>query len=217
MNKRLFLSIVLCTILLAMPFQHSKAQVKYMGTVELGMNTFITKNPNMNDNDTHFGGGLYTTHGVLMDFGLFVGAGVGVDGLMKDFTAAKDERGHKFSYVTGGIPVYGDIMLFPLMMAGNNSKVQIFIEGKVGNMFHIVSYNYERDTAMYSDKAYQMDKGLFTQAGFGMKSGDFKMSFNWTMHTLKESPQWWGSYDYTRQHLEATRVHGFSFNLGVAF
>lgn len=216
MNKRLFLSIVLCTILLAMPFQHSKAQVRYMGTVELGMNTFITKNPKLNDNNTHFGGGLYTTHGVLMDFGLFVGAGVGVDGLMKDFTAAKDERGHKFSYVTGGIPVYGDIMLFPLMMAGNNSKVQIFVEGKVGNMFHIASYNYERDTAMFSDKAYQMDKGLFTQAGFGMKSGDFKMSFNWTMHTLKESP-WLGSYTLTRQNLEATRVHGFSFNLGVAF
>ncbi len=216
MNKRLFLSIALCALMLALPFQQTDAQVRYMGTVELGMNTFITKNPKMNDNNTHFGGGLYTTHGVLMDFGLFVGAGVGVDGLMKDFTAAKDDHGHQFTYVTGGIPVYGDIMLFPMMMAGNNSKVQVFFEGKVGNMFHIASYNYAQDTVMYSDKAFQMDKGLFTQAGFGMKSGDFKMSFNWTMHTLKEA-QWMGSYAITRQHLEATRVHGFSFNLGVAF
>lgn len=187
----------------------AQVNVNYMGTVELGINTFPYQT-------THFGGGLYTTHGVLMDFGLFVGAGVGVDGLMKDFTATKDDRGRQFSYVTGGIPVYGDIMLFPLMMAGNNAKVQVFVEGKLGNIFHIASYNYDRDTVMYSQKAYQMDKGLFTQAGFGMKSGDFKMSFNWTMKTLQEA-QWMGSYNITRQHLEATRIHGFSFNLGVAF
>ncbi|MDO4191056.1 MAG: hypothetical protein Q4D14_05160 [Bacteroidales bacterium] len=208
MKKQLIMGLILCIALIGMG-QRATAQVNYMGTVELGINTFPYET-------THFGGGLYTTHGVLFNKGIFVGAGLGVDGLMKDFTATKDDRGRQFTYVSGGIPVYGDVMLFPLMMAGNNSKTQFFIEGKVGNMFHIVSYNYDRDTVMYSDHAYQMDKGLFAQAGFGLKANDFKMSFNWTMKTLHEGI-WAGSYDLAKQSAVKSHIHGFSFNIGVAF